>query len=130
HFATSENPTFRDTATDPDGSSAKVDFFASGFLIGTATNAPYTIGWTNVSAGNYLLTARATDNIGNTTTSAARTIRVINGEASFTGFPQAVPGTIQAEDFDGGGEGVAYHDTDTSNNGGQYRSTAVDIEST
>src|SRR5207249_1250766 len=63
-------------------------------------------------------------------TSASRTIRVINGEAPFTGFPQIVPGTIQAEDFDGGGEGVAYHDTDTSNNGGQYRNTGVDIEST
>jgi len=27
---------------------------------------------------------------------------------------------IQAEDFDWGGEGVSYHDTDNSNNGGQY----------
>jgi hypothetical protein len=36
---------------------------------------------------------------------------------------------IQAENFDQGGEGVAYHDTDASNNGGQYRSGGVDIES-
>lgn len=28
------------------------------------------------------------------------------------GIPHAVPGTIQAEDFDQGGEGVAYHDID------------------
>lgn len=37
---------------------------------------------------------------------------------------------IQAEDFDTGGEGVAYHDTDSGNNGGAYRDTAVDIEAT
>ena len=30
---------------------------------------------------------------------------------------------IQAENFDTGGEGVAYHDTDTANSGGQYRAT-------
>ena len=37
---------------------------------------------------------------------------------------------IQAESFDTGGEGVAYHDNDASNNGGQYRSEGVDIEGT
>ena len=46
----------------------------------------------------------------------------------FSGTPAAIPGTIQAEDFDNGGEGVAYHDTTSGNSGGQYRSTDVDIE--
>ncbi|KAA3618385.1 MAG: T9SS C-terminal target domain-containing protein [Calditrichaeota bacterium] len=49
----------------------------------------------------------------------------------FHGSPAAIPGIIEAEDFDTGGENVAYHDTDQSNNGGQYRSdSAVDIERT
>src|SRR5207237_8815242 len=95
-----------DNASDVDGSINRVDFYASGFVIGTATNPPYTITWTNVATGNYLLTARATDNIGNATTSNPRTIKVITGETPFTGFPQTVPGIIQAEDFDNGGEGV------------------------
>jgi hypothetical protein len=42
----------------------------------------------------------------------------------------AVPGTIQAEDFDQGAAGVAYHDTTPGNFGGQYRATDVDIETT
>src|SRR6266852_3106731 len=46
----------------------------------------------------------------------------------FSGSPASVPGTIQAEDFDEGGEGVAYHDTTPGNSGGQYRGTDVDIE--
>ena len=38
---------------------------------------------------------------------------------------------IQAEDFDTGGEGVAYHELTTANLGGQYRvNEAVDIEAT
>jgi PKD repeat protein len=44
--------------------------------------------------------------------------------------PHAVPGTIQAEDFDSGGEGVAYHDAEPANLGGAYRpDEGVDIES-
>lgn len=50
--------------------------------------------------------------------------------APFGGTPAAVPGTVQAEDFDNGGEGVAYHDTAADNRGGAYRSTGVDIEAT
>lgn len=46
----------------------------------------------------------------------------------FGGKAWALPGTIQAEDFDDGGEGVAYHDTTSGNSGGAYRSTGVDIE--
>ena len=46
----------------------------------------------------------------------------------YTGTPAAVPGTIEAENFDRGGEGVAYHDVVAGNAGGQYRaSEEVDI---
>jgi len=47
----------------------------------------------------------------------------------YTGTPIALPGTLNFDNYDKGGEGVAYHDTDTTNNGGQYRTTeGVDIE--
>src|SRR5207244_9013837 len=47
------------------------------------------------------------------------------------GVPAAVPGKIQTEDFNTGGEGIAYHDGDAANNGGQYRTNeGVDIETT
>jgi hypothetical protein len=50
-------------------------------------------------------------------------------EQPYGGTPAAIPGVVQAENFDTGGEGVAYHDTDGSNNGGQYRpADGVDIE--
>ncbi len=46
-------------------------------------------------------------------------------------FLTGTPLRVQAEDFDTGGEGVAYHDLTSTNLGGQYRaSEAVDIEVT
>lgn len=45
----------------------------------------------------------------------------------FSGTPMALPGTIQAENFDAGGATVAYFDQTAGNTGGQYRSTDVDI---
>src|SRR6185295_14817594 len=48
----------------------------------------------------------------------------------FGGTAAAIPGLIEAENFDEGGEGVAYHDLSPGNSGGQYRSTDVDVAST
>lgn len=45
------------------------------------------------------------------------------------GQSHSVPGIIQAEDYDTGGEGVAYHDTTAGNAGGVYRTDDVDIYS-
>ncbi len=53
-----------------------------------------------------------------------------SGTTPFAGTPWSLPGTIEAEDFDRGDEGAAYHDTTTSNAGGEYRPTDVDIERT
>jgi hypothetical protein len=49
-------------------------------------------------------------------------------QSPYGGSSIAIPGKIEAEDFDNGGEGIAYHDGDDSNNGNEYRTTGVDIE--
>jgi hypothetical protein len=64
------------SASDADGSIAKVEFYQGATLIGTATSAPYAYAWTAVPAGSYSLTAKATDNLGATTTSAPASITV------------------------------------------------------
>jgi hypothetical protein len=48
----------------------------------------------------------------------------------YGGSATALPGVIQAENFDEGGATRGYVDTTTGNSGGQYRSTDVDIEPT
>jgi hypothetical protein len=67
------------TASDPDGSVAKVEFFSGATKLGEDTTAPFALNWSGVGAGTYTLTARATDDLGFTTTSAAATITVTAG---------------------------------------------------
>ena len=66
------------TATDSDGSIAKVEFFANDVLIATDTTAPYTATWTATGTGSVTLTARATDNDGATTNSAGVTVNLVS----------------------------------------------------
>lgn len=52
-------------------------------------------------------------------------------QVPFFGIPAAIPGIIQAEDYDKGGEGIAYHDLSLTNDGNEYRAgEAVDIQAT
>ncbi len=39
----------------------------------------------------------------------------------------SLPGTLELENYDKGGEGVAYHDTEASNQGNAYRTDGVDL---
>jgi len=56
--------------------------------------------------------------------------RALGSQSPYGGAAWAAPGTIQAENFDNGGEGVAYHDVDSTNLGGAYRTGGVDLQST
>ena len=63
-------------ASDSDGSITKVEFFTGATKLGEDTTAPYSFTWSGVTAGTYTVTARATDQLGFTTTSAPATITV------------------------------------------------------
>ena len=52
------------TASDPDGTVAKVDYFAGATKIGTTTAAPHTFGYVATTAGTLTFNAVATDNAG------------------------------------------------------------------
>ena len=61
--------TINANATDATDTIKKVDFYNGTTLIGTVSTAPYTVNWTKVAAGSYILTAVATANNGLSTTS-------------------------------------------------------------
>ena len=50
-------------------------------------------------------------------------------QAPYAGTLQ-IPGTIEAENYDVGGQGVSYSDNESSNQGGIYRTDGVDLVST
>ena len=100
---------------------AKVEFFSNGAKLGEAAAAPYSFRWTNVAAGAYSLTAKATDNAGLSTTSAAVSVTVT---AAPPQAGAAIPGKVEAESYaamqgvqtepttdTGGGRNVSYFDT-------------------
>jgi hypothetical protein len=63
-------------ASSAEGTIAKVEFFQGESKLGEDTSSPYTFTWSNVAAGAYTLTAKASDQDGATTTSAAVNITV------------------------------------------------------
>lgn len=77
------------TASDPDGTVASVEFFENGVSLGTDNIAPFGLTWTPSTPGARSLTARATDNGGASTTSAAVPVSVTPPGADVT------PPTVQ-----------------------------------
>ena len=64
------------TASDSDGTVARVEFFAGTQQVGSDTSSPYSAAWSSVPQGTYHITAVAVDNVGARTTSATATITV------------------------------------------------------
>jgi hypothetical protein len=69
-FAWKPTITITATASAPGGNVTKVEFRDGTALIGQDTSAPYSVTWKNVTSGTHVLTARATDSAGASTTSS------------------------------------------------------------
>ena len=81
------------TASDTDGTVTKVEYFNGPTKLGEDTTTPYGFGWGGVTAGTYTLTARATDNLGASSTSAPSTITVTTASTGgSTDTPPSAPG--------------------------------------
>src|ERR1700722_17945719 len=105
---------------------------AAPYDIGGDTNGVYTAWTPTLGTHTLIVTPYTGANLSGTAgTSLTETFTVTNtttSELPFLGTPFAVPGVIMADNFDNGGQGVAYNDTTPGNQGGSYRSTDVDVE--
>jgi uncharacterized repeat protein (TIGR01451 family) len=115
-YSRSGNVTLTADAHDGDGEGTiiKVEFYASGALIGTRNGTGvnlYTYIWTNIPSGNFAMTAVAIDNLGARTTSNAVNISVnapptVSIASPTTGTQYTAPAnniTITANATDGDG---------------------------
>ena len=96
---------------------ANVKVYANNLLLGTLTEAPYTIDFEPAEKGSYTIVAIAVDAEGKEKQSVAKTLKVNGKRTPYATNPTAIPGTIQAEYYDKGGEGLSYHDADEANQG-------------
>lgn len=81
-------------ASDPDGTVASVQFFANGVSMGAPdTSSPFNMSFTPTATGAYSLTAVATDNGGNQTTSAAVVVNVGNPDPPAVSITSPINGS-------------------------------------
>ncbi|WP_276372001.1 Ig-like domain-containing protein [Chryseolinea sp. H1M3-3] len=78
NFPAGSSITINATASDPGGSVSKVEFYNGATKLGEDLTSPYSFVWANVPAGNYTISAKATDNQSGTTTSSPVNISVTN----------------------------------------------------
>jgi hypothetical protein len=108
---------------------------SSGTNLSGSVNVPSTGGWqawttvtatVTLPAGVQTLTLNE-DNPGWNIDSIAFA-STSSGEGPFGGTPAAIPGKVMAENYDTGGQGVAYNVTSVNGTDNSYRSDGVDLE--
>jgi uncharacterized protein involved in high-affinity Fe2+ transport len=106
---------------------------SSGTNLSGSVNIPATGGWqtwttvtasVTLPAGQQVLTIYQ-DNGGWNIDSA---VFAAVGEAPYGGTPAGIPGTVMAENYDTGGQGVGYYVTSVNGTDNGYRSDGVDLE--
>ena len=109
---------------DPDGHPLTFAWDFGGLGTSTAADTSYTFtevgdSWVHLTVTNSLaLSSR--DSV---------LVSVLPNGGPYLGYPVPVPGRIEAEDYDLGGEGIAFHDVDGNNIGMVYRpDEGVDLE--
>jgi Pro-kumamolisin, activation domain/Carbohydrate binding module (family 6) len=85
---------------------------------------------TSVATGTYTMTVTGTSGANKETTTVSLTVTApkSSGEGPFGGTPAAIPGTVMAENYDTGGQGVGYNVTSINGTNNGYRSDGVDLE--
>ncbi len=115
-------------ASTSNGTITKVEFYNGTTKLGEDAVAPYSYTWANVAAGTYSITAVGTTSTASKMTSAVIAVKVNVPQTPYSGTPSPIPGTIQFEDYDLGGNGFAYLDNSVENTGGSTFRTDEDVD--
>lgn len=126
--------TLSGSGTDPDGTIVAYAWTKisgpSTYTVSSSSQAQTVV--SNLISGTYEFQLTVTDNAG--ATGADRVTVIVNpatpssNNTPYGGTPWLIPGIIQAEDFDNGGQNIAYFDNTSGNSGNAYRTNeSVDI---
>ncbi len=124
-----EETTLSITASSPTGTIDKVILYRNDVLFKTLDSQPFDYTFTPTTKGNFKYSAVAVDNEGRLSKVADYVLMVNNRRIPYNALA-CFPGIIEAEDFDKGGEGFTFHDSDAEDEGNvHYRNDneGVDI---
>lgn len=110
-----------------DSKMVSAQFFLGKDMIGSTSLAPFSMSVNDLEPGDYIFSAVVSDNAGNTYETNSVSLHVRIPQSPFNGEPFHIPGRVEAEEFDFGGEGYAYHDKDEQNRNGDTRNEGVDM---
>ena len=105
-----------------------VELYVNNTLQATMTEAPYSTEFTPENDGKYNLKAivYATDG---STYERLSGVTAYEPRSPYKDIIATIPGTIEAENFDAGAEGMSYHDSDTKVEGdGNYRTNGGGVD--
>jgi poly(3-hydroxybutyrate) depolymerase len=115
-------------ATLPEGTNLKsIEFYQGNNLIKTVTGEPFEVTVEDLEIGKYEFSVVMTDSKGKSYTSK-KNFEVKAPQSPYKGVASVLPGAVEMENYDEGGEGMAFHDSDEQNEGDGYRKDGVDIE--
>jgi len=118
-YAAGESILLNPGLLDADGSIMKADFYIDGELVGSVTEAPFSLELNPLMEGCYEVTVIATDNDG-TQSPVGNSITITIGEGclnkAFGNEAPVIPASIPMWQFNHGGQGVGYFDTTPSVN--------------
>ena len=115
-------------ATLPEGTNLKsIEFYQGNNLIETVTGEPFEVTVEDLEIGKYEFSVVMTDSKGKSYT-AKKSFEVKAPQSPYKGVASVLPGAVEMENYDEGGEGMAYSDSDDKNEGKDYRDDGVDIE--
>ncbi|MBN1117063.1 MAG: endo-1,4-beta-xylanase [Bacteroidales bacterium] len=102
--------------------------YVNGSLLSTIADTLFELNWTPTVADYYTFVMEVYNNADSLILEKSYKLMAYEPSTPFGDEPIALPGILEAEDFDNGVNGVAYSDSDTANLGGEYRTDCgVDI---
>ena len=125
-----EQTTIAVDASSETSTIAKVNVYVGDVLLKSITSAPFETQYKPTAKGTYKVTAEAVDANGKTSKLASYNLIVNNKRTPYKSIA-SIPGIVEAENFDKGGEGFTFHDSDSNDEAkSNYRSDneGVDIK--
>lgn len=103
-------------------------FVDSTTLLASYDTSRFEFVWKPVKAGTYKFTMKAYS-VSTTVYEKSCTVKACEPGKPYSGKMSVLPGVIEAENFDEGENEITYSDNELNNQGGKYRDTGVDIDS-